>query len=492
MPRSPRRLQGLANYVRSRRDSCQTPAHSTFGLVTGVTSQRKIDATGGSGKQHNGSVLSGGRENGPVHSFKSDLGLLKDRRFTLLLAARTISVLGSAFAPVALAFSILERFGKDATALSVVLTAEALPMVVFMLVGGVIADRFPRQRVMMAGEVINALAFFALAAMILTGWGSLPALATAAAVSGLSMAVIFPALTGIIPEVVPADRLQTGNALLGLGANSSRVAGAVLGGATVSVFGGGWALLVSGAMFALAAVLIAALKLTPPARTPGGAPGPAEKPGERHSVLADLREGWREFISRQWIWVVVAQFSLLVMAIQAGHGVLGPLLAATTMGGAPAWSAFLAGEAVGTIAGVLVSLRVRPRRPILVGVLLCFPTAVPYVLLAVHAPLWLIVAGAFVLGVSFDVFGVLWQTTMQREIPGDALARVSSYDALGSMMFGPIGLMVAGPVAAVFGTEATLLGCAGLVVLSTLAALLSPAVRNLRAPEPVPTPASSS
>ncbi|TMR10589.1 MFS transporter, partial [Nonomuraea zeae] len=174
-----------------------------------------------------------------MHSFSRDLGLLKDRRFTLLLTARTISVLGSAFAPVALAFGILGLPGANATTLSVVLTAESLPMIVFMLAGGVIADRLPRQRVMMAGEFVMAAGFFALAAMLLTGWTPLPALSAAAALSGLATAITFPALTGIIPEVVPLDRLQTGNALLGLGANASRVAGAVLGGGTVVLFGGG-------------------------------------------------------------------------------------------------------------------------------------------------------------------------------------------------------------------------------------------------------------
>ncbi|MEU0521035.1 MFS transporter [Streptosporangium sp. NPDC006007] len=409
-----------------------------------------------------------------MHSYRRDLGMLRDRRFALLFVARTISTLGSSFAPVALAFGVLALPGATATTLSVVLTAEALPMVAFILVGGVIADRLPRHRVMMAGETLNAVAFFCLAAMLLTGWTPLPAMVTAAALTGIAMAVLFPALTGIIPDVVPADRLQTANALLGLGANSSRVAGLVLSGATVVLVGGGWALAVSGAMFAVAAVFTAALRLTPAERSAQA----------RHSVLADLRGGWREFISRQWLWVVVAQFSVLVMALQAAHGVLGPLVAKEHLGGAPAWSAVLAGEAVGMIGGVLVALRLRPRRPILVCTLLTVPTALPYLLLGMGAPLWTIVVGAVVMGVCFDIFGVLWNTTMQREIPAESLSRVSSYDALGSLMLGPIGLLVAGPVAIVGGPRPALLGCAAVIVLSALAALLSPGVRRLRAPEP--------
>ncbi|WP_433248299.1 MFS transporter [Streptosporangium sp. CA-135522] len=409
-----------------------------------------------------------------MNSYRRDLDMLRDRRFALLLTARTISVLGSSFAPVAIAFGVLALPGATAATLSAVLTAEALPMVAFMLVGGVIADRLPRHRVMMAGETLNAVAFACFAAMLLTGWTPLPAMVTAAALSGVSMAVLFPALTGIIPDVVPADRLQTANALLGLGANVSRVAGTVLSGAAVVLLGGGWALAVSALMFVVAAVLVAALRLTPAERSAAGS----------HSVLADLRDGWREFISRQWLWVVVAQFSVLVMAVQAAHGVLGPLVAKESLGGAPAWSAVLAGEAVGMICGVFVALGLRPRRPILVGTLLTIPTALPYLLLGLGSPLWTIVAGAVVMGVCFDLFGVLWNTTMQREIPAESLSRVSSYDALGSLMFGPVGLLLAGPLAILTGPRPALVGCAVLVTLSSLAALLSPGVRGLRAPEP--------
>jgi MFS family permease len=412
-----------------------------------------------------------------VHDFRSDLLLLRERRFALLFVARTIAVLGSAFAPVALAFGVLGLPGATATTLSIVLTAEAVPSVVFMLAAGVLADRIPRYRVLMAGDLLCTIAFLSIGVMLLTGWAPLWALAAAAVFGGAAIALVYPALAGIIPEVVPQERLQTANGLIQLGSNAARIAGYALGGTTVVLVGGGMALVISAALFAVAAVFVAMLRLAP-------AGGTDDEPAS--SPFADLRDGWREFSSRQWLWVVVLQFSFMVAAIQAAHGVLGPVVAKESLGGAGAWSAILVGEAVGTVAGVVVAIRIRPSRPILLGTLLMFPSSLLYLLLGLAAPLWTIVLAAAILGICFDIFGVLWLTTLQREVPAEALSRVSAYDALGSLMFGPIGLMLAGPAAAAFGARPTLLACAGIITLATLAALLSPDVRRLRAPASVP------
>jgi predicted MFS family arabinose efflux permease len=385
-------------------------------------------------------------------------------------------VLGGAFAPVALAFGVLGLPGATASTLSIVLAAEAIPLILFMLVGGVIGDRFARDKVMMAGTLLMAFAFLSLGLMMLTGWAPLAAMVVASAFSGVGMAVFFPALTGIVPDVVGRDRLQMANAWLGVAGNASRIAGFVLGGGTVVLIGPGPALIVSAAVFATSATLLGLLRVPARASTAGA------------SVFAELRDGWREFRSHQWLWVVVAQFSFLVMAFQAAHGVLGPVIAKQDLGGAAAWSAVLTGEAVGTMVGVLIAMRFRPRRPILVATFFTAPMAAPFLALGLHAPLWTVVAGALVMGISFDIFGVLWQTTMQREIPAEALSRVSSYDALGSLMFGPIGLLAAGPVAVVVGARPALVGCAALIVASTFAALAAPGVRRLTAPQAVPEP----
>ena len=319
---------------------------------------------------------------------------------------------------MALAFGVLGLPGADAGTLSVVVACEAITHVLGLLVGGVVADRYPRRLVMFTGECFSLIAWLGIGTMFVLGWAPIP------------LVCAFAVLVGP-----------------------------------------GWALIAAAAVYGCAAAFAWRI---------GSTPRPGHEGGT--SVLGELREGWVEFSSREWLWVVVAQFALLVLAWQGAHTVLGPVVAEAELGGAGAWSAILTGEAVGMLVGVVIALRIRPRRPILVGVLLTSLTALPYLLLGLGSPLPLIVAAGFVMWLSMDTFTVLWQTTMQREVPPEALSRVASYDAFGSMLFGPVGVLLAGPAAVHLGAHGALLVCAGLIVLSALLALLSRDVRTLRAP----------
>lgn len=401
--------------------------------------------------------------------------LLADAPFLVLLGARTISMLGMAFAPVALAFGILGLPGADAGTLSVVLAAQTIPLVVFMLVGGVIADRFPRALVLGWGQLIAAAAWSGIGVMLLTGFTPLWLLCVAAAFAGMSGATVYPALSGIIPDLVPAHLLQKGNAWLSMGASAARFIGLVASGAVVVWLGGGWAMVVAGALYLVASGLSSFL--------PRG--GTLAQPED--SPLAQLREGWGEFRSRQWLFVCVLQWAVMLMVLQASQGVLGPVVAKAELGGASGWTIVLAGEALGAILGVAIALAWHPRRPILVATLLTFTAAAPQLLLGVSAPLWVVVAAAFCMGIGFDLFGVLWMTTMQREVPPESLSRVASYDALGSLMLGPIGLVLAGPAILAFGVNAALIGTGVIMIGTTLAALSAPEVRRLRARPAVPS-----
>ncbi|MER8015789.1 MFS transporter [Streptomyces griseoluteus] len=392
--------------------------------------------------------------------------LWRDRRFVLLLGARVVSVLGNGFARVALGFAVLALPGASAGRLSLVLACQALPQLALVLVGGVIADRMSRSRLMTLADVLGAGAYAALAALVLTGHAPLPAMCLLAVAAGTANSLFAPAMEGLVPLIVPADRLQRANGLLRVGTNTSLLLGLGLSGVTVALVGAGWALALNAASFVVSAALTARLKV-------------AGRPRVRASGWTELREGWREFASRQWLWVVVAQYAVVIAALNAEVGVLGPLTV-EHQGGARSWSVIVGAQALGTIAGAGLAARVRVRRPILVAVSSTFPAALPMLLLGLGAPLWLTAAAMFGAGVANDVFGVLWSTTLQREIPEHVLSRVTSYDWFGSLALAPLGLLIAGPVASVTGTSWALAGCATLVVLATSAALLAPRVRNLR------------
>ncbi|MCW5249668.1 MFS transporter [Streptomyces sp. SHP 1-2] len=394
--------------------------------------------------------------------------LWRDHRFVLLFGARVVSVLGNGFARVALAFAVLALPGAGPGRLSLVLGCQAVPQLLFILIGGVIADRMSRSRLMVLADVLGCGAYAGLAAMVLTGRAPLLAMCLLAVAAGTATALFAPAMEGVLPSLVPADRLQRANGLLRMGTNTSLLLGLSLSGITVALVGAGWALALNAASFAVSGLLTARLRV-------------AAVPRAASSGWADLREGRREFFSRQWLWVVVAQYAVVVAALNANAGVLGPLMSEQHFGGVRAWSVIVAAQAVGAVAGAGLAARVRVDRPILVAVLCTFPAAVPPALLGLRAPLWTIAAAMFCAGIAGDVFGVLWATTIQRRVPEEALSRVSSYDLLGSLALAPLGLLVAGPVAQAVGTAPALLGCAALVVLATAAALLSPQVRGLRA-----------
>ena len=399
--------------------------------------------------------------------------LLADRPFALLFTARTISVLGTGFGRVALAFAVLALPGSTPTTLSIVLACQALPQLVLILAGGVIGDRFPRRRVLLAAELFAGFAWTGLTLMFLTGHAPLPLVSVFAALAGVASAMFLPAFDGVVPDLVAPQRRLRANGLLRIGFNIGLILGLALAGTTVAVVGAGWAVALNAASFFVSAGLILGI------RTPAGPPRPPA------SAWSDLRRGWREFSSRQWLYAVVAQYAFVVAAINAYVGVFGPLLAVDRLGGAPAWSAITAAQAAGTFLGVGIAVRVRPRRPVLVAALVTATAALPMALLAASAPLAAVAGAAFLAGVAGDMFGVLWSTTMQREVPAEALSRVSSWDLLGSLSFAPLGLLVAGPLAAATSTPSALWGCAALVVLATAGAVLAPQVRSLRAPSAV-------
>jgi MFS family permease len=400
------------------------------------------------------------------------LAPLRNREFRLLFFARTISFVGGSFAIVALAFAVLDLTGSKAD-LGYVLAARTVPMVIFMLVGGIWADRLPRHHVMVASNLVSGLSQASVAALLFLGHAQVWQLAALSAVNGASSAFFFPASSGIIPQTVPESLLQEANAVLRLGRNSSVIFGSALAGLVIAATSPATGIAVDAASFLVAALLTAAMQL------------PSTLRMESSNFLADLALGWREFASRAWLWSIVLQFSIVNAVEQGSQSVLGPAVAKVHYHGAAGWGLIAAAEAAGLLVGGLMMLRARPQRMLLVATLGMVLTVPLLFGLAIPLPLVSVLVLAFGAGLGIETFGVLWDTTMQQEIPQDRLSRVYSYDALGSFALIPLGLALAGPLAEAVGTRATLIAAGVFSLGATLAVLGVREVRELRRREPI-------
>jgi MFS family permease len=354
-----------------------------------------------------------------------------------------------------------------ATDLGLVFAAKSVPLVTFLLVGGVFADRLSRRTVMLAADVVRLGTQGATAALILTHTAHVWEVAVLQALAGTATAFFNPASTGLTPMTVSDERLQQANALRGISMSSTGLVGLALGGAVVTLAGPGWSLGVDAASYGASAYFLSRIRLPTHVRL------------ERQSFAADLRDGWREFVARTWVWLIVvgAAFGNVFTAL---FSVLGAVVSKEHLGGALAWTVILAGLSLGSMAGGFFALRVHVQRPLYLGAALSAFLAVPTALLALRAPAVAIAAGAFLAGCGNMVFNSLWETTLQRHVAPAALSRVSAYDWFGSLAFQPVGLALAGPLAAAIGTAATLwIASAGsLAVAGILVA--TPSVRHLR------------
>lgn len=400
-------------------------------------------------------------------TWRDSLAPLRETNFRYYFASRTVNTAGNAMASVALAFAVLEVTDDDPAALGFVLAAHTIPMVVLLLWGGVIADRFPRTVVMQVSNLTSAASQGAIAALVITDLAELWMLIALSAVHGVVSAAGMPAMAGVMPSLVPREELQRANALMSLVRSSLVIIGPTISALLVVGVGAGWALAVDALTWVASAVLLGFVRLPARERKETGA-----------STWTELREGWTFFRSTQWLWVVVLGFGVL-NAIHAGPWfTLGPLHAKDTIG-EEGWGLVLSAEAVGLLAMTVVMLRVPLQRPLLWGMLGISLLGVPIFVLGAEPTLLLLVVVAFVAGAGTEVFGMGWNLAMQENVPDEMLSRVYSYDMLGSFVAMPIGQIAIGPLALAFGYGEVLMVSGALYVVTCLLVLLSPAVRRL-------------
>jgi MFS family permease len=398
-------------------------------------------------------------------TFADSLAPLRTASFRWFFFGRAASLLGNAMAPIALAFAVLELTG-EASDLGLVLAARSIPMAGLMLVGGVIADRISRSRVLQVSHLGAAVTQGAVAVLLIGGGAELWMLIMLEFANGTLFAFSFPALQGAIPQVTERRHLQQANAMLAFGRNATMIVGPSIAGLLVVTVGSGWAIGYDAVSFAVAAYCMGRLRL------------PTEDRTERTSMLHDLRVGWSEFTSRTWVWVVVVAFGVLNMIHAGVWFTLGPAVAKDTIGEGQ-WGLVISAEAVGFFVMSLILLRVSLRYPLRAGMIGVTALGLPMALLGLEPQVIALVATAFIAGAGGEIFGIGWQTAMHEHIPSDVLSRVWSYDAFGSFIALPIGQVLVGPLAALWGEREVVVAGAVIYIALGLATLLSKSVRDL-------------
>jgi MFS family permease len=389
-----------------------------------------------------------------------------DKKFVRLFLSRTISTTGSAVAPIALAFAVLDLTHSPFD-LSLVLAAQIVPEVLLLLIGGVFGDRYSRSRLMVMSNLIAFASELLIAIDLFTKRATLSELIVLSIFNGAAVALYTPASSGIVAEIVSTNR-QHVNAVLRIGSNSARLGGAALGGVVVGLTSPATAIFYDSLTFLVSATLLV------------GIPLGNVKSGRSIGMLTEMREGWSEFRSRTWLWSMVLQAMFVNVALMGGFFLLGPVISKQHFGGPAAWGALVASFSGGYIAGGFVSLKWRPRRA-LIWSIVCITATAP-LLLALAMPLhpWIVCCFAIVAGVGLEIYSIQWQTVIQDEIPIESLSRVSSFDALGSYAFIPIGYLVAGSLASSIGVRATLIWMAAVVFSSGLIVAGIPSIRKFQ------------
>jgi MFS family permease len=388
--------------------------------------------------------------------------------FSALAISRFISNVGNGISPVALAFGVLALPGATGTDLSIVMAARMFPMIALMLFGGVVGDRFKRNRIVGGADILGSAFAAVSAASLIIGHSSVFLLALMGALFGVLNALWWPAMSGVLPEILPKEKLQHGNAVISMTTNIGYVFGALIGGTMVTAFGSGWALLVDAISFLVAGILVWNLDLPTIVRE------------NKNTVFQDLRSGWHEFVSRSWVVTIVIAFAVINLAFESMLQILGPLNFADNASGPKFWSFNLAALTLGMLVGSVISLKIHFARPLLLAMIIIAGASIWDFSLAMKSPLWISLICAFLSGIAIDIFMVAWNTSLQTHVPEKSYSRVVAYDALGSYGLSPLGIAVAGPLAHAFGVSTMIYITGSISLIAAIAALCVKSVRDLK------------
>ncbi|HEY2570473.1 MAG TPA: MFS transporter [Solirubrobacteraceae bacterium] len=423
------------------------------------------------------------------------LRVLRHGDFRYLWLAQSASVIGDRIVTVALALFVIELTGS-ATDLGFVLAAASLPLVAFLLLGGVWADRLPRQRVMVVTDLARFALHALLATLIFTGAVAIWQLIVIEALFGSAEAFFRPAANGLLPQTVPEEEIQQANGLSTLSNNIGEFAGPALATALVLGLGAGWAFALDAATFLISAALLwrvrprrreaTALQLgatpapaTPAPETATASATAAPHSGEPAGVWSEIRDGYREVRSRSWVWATLAAFCAALFTGLAPWFVLGPVVAREQYGEIGVYGLVSAVLGIGTIIGALIGIGWRPRFPMRAAMLAILLWPAVAVLYAAGVTLYLVTPAMLLGGAGIALFDVWWMTALAERIPPEKLSRVSSYDWMVSLALLPLGYVLAGPLASALGAVEVLLGGSVLAAIALALGLLPRQTRML-------------
>lgn len=408
----------------------------------------------------------------PLFESGADLrALFSSGPFRGLFIARTTSSLGDAYATIAVPFAVLAVTHSSAD-VGYAVAARVLPTPILVLLAGVVADRWSRLRIMISMDLLRLISQGVFAYLLLFAHAALWQILALQVCGGVGQTFFQPASFGLVPHTVRPALLQQANAMQFLSFSVSAVTGPAIGGALVASTGPGVAIAIDAASFGLSALFLSQLRSVN-----------VKQVTSRGSMLGDLVGGWKAVTSRRWIWLGIGQNALIGVVYFACFSVLGPVIAVRSLGGAAAYAVVASSVGIGSVVGAAASFTLRPRRPLRVAFTQMAGMAPLIALLAIPAPVAGLACAAFLSGLAIQIFNAIWNTTLQEYLHDETRSRVSSYDWFGSLALRPLGFAVIGPIAALLGYRATLLGSAAVIVACALGPLLSADVREFRSKE---------
>jgi MFS family permease len=395
------------------------------------------------------------------------IGCLREQAFRRLFTSQFLSAVGDTVASVAVPFAIIE-LGGGAEEIGLVLGARAVPLILFLLIGGVWSDRLPRRQVMIASDVVRGACQAVFATILVLGVGGIAAIVAIMFVYGSAEAFFRPALSGIIPQSVSPARLQEAYGLVAITPAAGMTIGGIVGGTAVALISPAGAIAIDAITFAVAVVLLVAARFRPVAMAARG-----------RSFIADLKDGWDAFRRRTWLVVVVIGESFYALLVMPAIFVGGPLIAERYLDGASSWAVVISCFGLGFITGGLASAVLRPRRPLVMSYAVSLVFVGTFIALSFPAPTWIIGITAWAGGTAIAISGTLLETTITRQVTPDLRSRVGSFRALGSQVCQPIGFAAIGGVIAGVGLSGVMWLAVAAVVANVALVLGTPGVRRM-------------